>query len=208
MSVRICSGTPCTISACCSAAHTGPAVARATTWAQTMNREWSSMPVTTFTSLPSDRWTPPITSICHNSIARPRSHRLPGHPEPARYRRHRRPVQHLEDRRIPLLGHTQLHQHRSPPRPRPERSQREESPAAAPGSVTHLPELLSHTYRNRVPKLSPSTRNPSDHHEPETHNALVVGPLWIEPAEEPEDEEDPSEEGPSAAERRGRGDRI
>ena len=33
------------------------------------------MPVTTFTSEPSDRWTPPITSICHSSIARPRSHR-------------------------------------------------------------------------------------------------------------------------------------
>ena len=33
------------------------------------------MPVTTFTSLPSARWTPPITSICHSSIDRPRSHR-------------------------------------------------------------------------------------------------------------------------------------
>ena len=33
------------------------------------------MPVTTFTSQPSERWTPPITSICHSSIARPRSHR-------------------------------------------------------------------------------------------------------------------------------------
>ena len=29
------------------ARHTGLAVARTTTWAQTMNREWSSMPVTT-----------------------------------------------------------------------------------------------------------------------------------------------------------------
>src|SRR4029078_6678613 len=79
----------------------------------------------------------------------------------------------LESLPIPLLRPTQLHQHRSPPRPRPERSQREESPAAAPGSVTHLPELLSHTYRNRVPKLSPSNRNPGDHHEPERHTALL-----------------------------------
>ena len=28
---------------------------------------------------------------------------------------------------------------------------------------------LSHAYRNRVPRLSRSNRNPSDHHEPETH---------------------------------------
>jgi hypothetical protein len=47
-----------------------------------------------------------------------------------------------------------------------------------PGSVTHLPELLSHTYRNRVPKLSPSNRNPSDHHEPERHTALL-SPLAV-----------------------------
>jgi hypothetical protein len=103
--------------------------------------------------------------------AQPPVHRLPAHPIPARHHRHRRSIQHLEDRPIPLFGHAQLHQHRSPPRPRPERSRQEESPAAAPGSVTHPPELLSHTYRNRVPKLSPSNRNPSDHHEPETHSS-------------------------------------
>ena len=74
LSVRICSGTPCSARAWRSASHTGRAVALATTRAQTTNRAWSSMPVTTFTSVPSARWTEPITSICHSSIARPRSH--------------------------------------------------------------------------------------------------------------------------------------
>jgi hypothetical protein len=55
MSVKICSGTPWAANAAVSASHTGRAVARRTTDAQTTNREWSSMPVTTFTSLPSDR---------------------------------------------------------------------------------------------------------------------------------------------------------
>jgi hypothetical protein len=75
MSVRICSGIPYRASAPASAWHTGRAVAAATTVAQTMNREWSSMPVTTLTSTPLARWTRPITSICHNSIDRPRSRR-------------------------------------------------------------------------------------------------------------------------------------
>ncbi len=75
LSVRICSGTPCRASAALSAAQTGRAVARATTAAQTTNREWSSIPVTTFTSAPSASSTRPITSICHSSIDRPRSHR-------------------------------------------------------------------------------------------------------------------------------------
>ena len=51
-SVRICSGIPYRASAPASAWHTGRDVAAATTFAQTMNREWSSMPVTTFTSTP------------------------------------------------------------------------------------------------------------------------------------------------------------
>ncbi|WP_208023733.1 hypothetical protein, partial [Mycobacterium marinum] len=38
--------------------------------------------------------------------------------------------------------------------------------------VKHLPELLSHTYRNRVPKPSNSNRNPSVKHEPESHSAF------------------------------------
>ena len=75
LSVRICSGTPCRPNASASAWHTGRAVARPTTLAQTTNREWSSMPVTTLISAPSARWTRPITSICHNSIDRPRSQR-------------------------------------------------------------------------------------------------------------------------------------
>uniref|UniRef100_UPI001CA49926 hypothetical protein n=1 Tax=Mycobacterium marinum TaxID=1781 RepID=UPI001CA49926 len=39
--------------------------------------------------------------------------------------------------------------------------------------VKHLPELLSHTYRNRVPKPSNSNRNPNVKHEPESHNSLA-----------------------------------
>jgi hypothetical protein len=75
LSVRICLGIPYRPSAPASAWHTGRAVAAATTFAHTMNREWSSIPVTTLTSTPLARWTRPITSICHSSIARPRSHR-------------------------------------------------------------------------------------------------------------------------------------
>jgi hypothetical protein len=73
---------------------------------------------------------------------------------------------------MPLLGHTQLHQHdRLPPPPQNDDSEEATtSKIKNPGrGVTHLPEHLSHTYRNRVPKLSPSNRNPGDHHEPETH---------------------------------------
>ena len=58
------------------ASHTGLAVARATTLAQTQKREWSSMPVTIYGLVPSARWTPPVMSICHSSIGRERSQRL------------------------------------------------------------------------------------------------------------------------------------
>src|SRR4029450_11175124 len=80
----------------------------------------------------------------------------------------------------PLLGHAPLHQHDRPLPPPPPRTATAKKPtqkrSRTPGpGVTHLPEHLSHTYRNRVPKLSPSNRNPSDHHEPETHNAGAVG---------------------------------
>jgi hypothetical protein len=51
-------------------------VARATTWAHTAKRLWSSIPDTTFASLPSTIRTPPTMSICHSSIARLRSQRL------------------------------------------------------------------------------------------------------------------------------------
>ena len=76
LSVRIWSGTPWARSAHWRASHTGLAVARATTRAQTQNREWSSTPVTTLTSVPSARWKRPTMSICHSSMERDRSHRL------------------------------------------------------------------------------------------------------------------------------------
>jgi len=62
-------------SAAISAPQTGRAVAATATVAQMMNREWSSIPVTTLTSWPPDRNTLPITSICHNAMAALRSHR-------------------------------------------------------------------------------------------------------------------------------------
>ena len=73
LSVRICSGMPWVASASTNASHTGPAVALATTLAETTNRELSSIPDTTLTSTPLARWMPPSTSICHSSIGRPRS---------------------------------------------------------------------------------------------------------------------------------------
>jgi hypothetical protein len=75
LSVKICSRTPCRRSAASSASHTGWAVPRRTSLADTANRELSSIPDTAFNSVPSTRWKPPTTSICHNSIGRARSHR-------------------------------------------------------------------------------------------------------------------------------------
>ena len=76
LSVNTASGTPCRAIAASNASHTGRAVVRATTAADTANREWSSTPDTIFASDPSTRRTPPTMSICHSSIARLRSHRL------------------------------------------------------------------------------------------------------------------------------------
>ena len=45
-------------------------------FAETRNREWSSMPVTIDGLVPSCRCTPRGTSICQSSIARERSRRL------------------------------------------------------------------------------------------------------------------------------------
>jgi hypothetical protein len=100
--------------------------------------------------------------------------------------------QHLEHRPMPLLGHTQLHQHDRPLSPPPRTTTAKKPPPARsrtlgaqePG-VTHLPEHLSHTYRTRVPKLSPSNRNPSDHHEPETHKGPVRTGCGPRPRERP-----------------------
>jgi hypothetical protein len=75
LSVKIPSGTPYRRIANASASQVGFAVARATTKAETTEREWSSIPDTIFASPPSTRRTPPTMSICHNSIARDRSHR-------------------------------------------------------------------------------------------------------------------------------------
>jgi hypothetical protein len=76
MSVRIWSGGPCILSANSSASQTCLAVALATIRAQTQYLEWSSMPVTILTSVPSFRKSRPTTSICQSSIDLERSQRL------------------------------------------------------------------------------------------------------------------------------------
>jgi len=50
-------------------------VARITALARTQNREWSSIPVTIFTSVLPVRNALAVTSSCHNSMAAARSHR-------------------------------------------------------------------------------------------------------------------------------------
>lgn len=74
LSVSTSSGTPNRSRASPKARHTARAVARCTTFAITMNREWSSIPVTILHSPPPASSTPPTMSICHNSIAADRSH--------------------------------------------------------------------------------------------------------------------------------------
>ena len=57
------------------ARQTGRAVARRTAWAMTQYREWSSIPVTIFTSVPPARKALAVTSSCHSCIGTGRSHR-------------------------------------------------------------------------------------------------------------------------------------
>jgi hypothetical protein len=56
--------------------QTGRAVARSTARAMTQYREWSSTPVTIFTSRPSAKNALAVTSSCHSGIATGRSYRL------------------------------------------------------------------------------------------------------------------------------------
>lgn len=58
------------------ASQTARAVARGTTEAITQNREWSSMPEISFSSVPSTSTTEPMMSICHSCIGAGRSHRM------------------------------------------------------------------------------------------------------------------------------------
>jgi hypothetical protein len=85
-------------------------------------------------------------------------------------------LEHFQHSPVPLLHHTQLHQHTQPPCLRP-LIDRRQAPrmltSREPGrSVAHLPELLSASYRNRVRKLSPRNRNQGVHDQPESHNSL------------------------------------
>jgi hypothetical protein len=80
LSVITSSGTPYRASAWANARHTARAVARSTTTAITQNREWSSIPVTTFASrtspvTASTSSTPPTTSMPHSCIGPGRSKR-------------------------------------------------------------------------------------------------------------------------------------
>lgn len=54
------------------ALHTGLAVALGTSSAEMQKRGWSSIPVTTDSSVPSTRRTRPMTSVCHTSCLRRR----------------------------------------------------------------------------------------------------------------------------------------
>jgi hypothetical protein len=56
------------------ARQTGRAVARMTAVAMTQYREWSSSPVTIFTSVPPARKALAVTSSCHSCIGTGRSH--------------------------------------------------------------------------------------------------------------------------------------
>jgi len=58
------------------ARHTARAVARRATVAITQNREWSSMPEISFSSVPSVRNTDPVMSSCHSCIGASRCHLL------------------------------------------------------------------------------------------------------------------------------------
>ena len=79
---------------------------------------------------------------------------------------------------VPLLGHTQLHQHNPAPSLQPLIDRRQaprqpKSPQAA-RSVTQVPELLSRTYRNHVRKLSPGNRNSDVQHLPGPHTSSTA----------------------------------
>ncbi len=77
LSVRIACRTPWVRNALASPSHTFCELSRVISCADTQNREWSSTPDSTFARVPSATANPPTTSICHNSIGAPRSHRLP-----------------------------------------------------------------------------------------------------------------------------------
>ena len=76
LSVKSSSGMPYGRIAATNARHTARPVARRTTVAITQNREWSSRPEISFSSVPSARNTDPVTSSCHSCIGASRCQRL------------------------------------------------------------------------------------------------------------------------------------
>jgi hypothetical protein len=123
--------------------------------------------------------------------------RLASHPIAARHLRNRRAFfQNLQHRPVPLLHHTQLHQHTRPPPLRPARDRRETNRTAKgrepPRSVAYLPELPSASSRNRIRNLSPRNQNRCVKHLPDSHtrsrerrrqngDALTAASLgWVE----------------------------
>lgn len=96
-------------------------------------------------------------------------HRLTGHPIPTRDVGDLSPVQDLQHRPIPLLHHTQLHQHPELlPRSWNNRRSSTKKDQQQLG-VTHLPELVSPRNRNRVRNVSPRNRNRCVKHLPDSH---------------------------------------
>ena len=118
----------------------------------------------------------PTETALAGIATQPLVHSLASHAVAARDLDHRRALEHLQDRPIPLLHDIQLHQHdRLLPDDheiarKADNQRREREPSE---SVAHLPERLSPTYRNRVRNLSPRNRNPGVKHEPEKHSTLL-----------------------------------
>jgi hypothetical protein len=81
-------------------------------------------------------------------------------------------TQHLKHRLIAQFHNIQIHEHEHrPPRYKNGRNAAHEKadPAKSTKSVRQLPEPLSPSYRNRVPKLSTTYRSHSVNYEPELH---------------------------------------
>jgi|tagenome__1003787_1003787.scaffolds.fasta_scaffold20927588_3 hypothetical protein len=76
LSLSTCWGQPNSRRVWTNAVHTARAVALGTTAAMTQYREWSSIPVTTFSSRPSVRKQEPTMSSCQSSIGASRCQRL------------------------------------------------------------------------------------------------------------------------------------
>ena len=112
--------------------------------------------------------------------------RLAGHPEPKGHLRHNSAVAQrfqFQHRRMPLLHHTELHQHDDPSHSVTTRSPHTEEGSAPPEvdhrGVTQLPEPVSPSYRNRVPEVSHTYRSQRVKHHPGQHTGQGRAPTTV-----------------------------